>query len=402
MRIISVLILPLLLFGFIELYLWSSLSQSFGSVHVITISSIAISVLGYIGIFLGIRYWNKRPLMRMGITNFFIGMGFAVIVQKFVFLSLTIISSLISWILELSGLQVDSFFSTALGLGFLISGVILLSMTYGVIWGKYRFQLEEVILGFPDLPKAFDGFTILQLSDAHSGTWDDLKGVEKGIELARKQEADMIVFTGDLVNGHKDEIDPFIDLFSQLRAPHGKFAILGNHDYYGQPREQSERGAYYDDFFSKYESMGFQLLLNESRAIQKDNDTMNLIGVENWGSGRYFPKKANLDQATLECKNGGFSILLSHDPSHWEHKALDYPKHFHLTLSGHTHGMQFGINLPFLKWSPVKYRYKKWLGLYKEQDQYLYVNRGFGVLAYPGRVGMSPEVTKITLRREAD
>jgi len=259
--------------------------------------------------------------------------------------------------------------------------------------------LEEVDVSFKDLPEVFDGFRILHITDIHSGTWDSVQGVEKGIRLIEEQEADMIVFTGDLVNTNKDEINPFIHLFKRLNAPCGKYAILGNHDYYGQPRDRALRKAYYDDFFSKYKEMGFDLILNDSREIRKRDDSFQLVGVENWGSGRFFPKKGDLDIATNNIGKDDFTILLSHDPSHWDLKALDHPQHYHLTLSGHTHGMQFGINLPFFKWSPVQYRYKRWMGLYHEAGQYLYVNRGFGILGFPGRVGMSPEVAVIHLRK---
>ena len=274
-------------------------------------------------------------------------------------------------------------------------------MVYGIIWGKYRFRLEEVDLHFQDLPDAFDGLKLVQLSDAHSGTWDSVRGVEKGIRLIEKVAPDLIVFTGDLVNADKDEVNPFMDLFKRLKAPFGKYAVLGNHDYYGQPRDSALRPAYYDDFFSKYRYMEFDLILNDHRKIEKDGKRINLIGVENWGSGRFFPKKGDLELATQQVDPDEFSILLSHDPSHWDLKALQFPQHFHLTLSGHTHGMQFGINLPFFKWSPVQYRYKRWMGLYEEAGQFLYVNRGFGVLGFPGRVGMSPEVTLIRLNKKS-
>jgi len=287
---------------------------------------------------------------------------------------------------------------SALLIVFGVSILPFLAMIYGIIWGKYRYVVEHVTVDYESLPDSFDGLKIVQISDVHSGTWDSLKGVERGIRLIEEQEPDVIVFTGDLVNADKDEIDPFMHLFARLSAPKGKFAVLGNHDYYGQPRDKSQRQAYYDDFFAKYKKMGFDLILNDSRIITKGSDEINLIGVENWGSGRYFPKRGDLDLATQKVKNGAFSILLSHDPSHWTLKVQPHTHHFHLTLSGHTHGRQFGINLPFFKWSPVQYRYKQWMGLYEQAGQYLYVNRGFGLLAYPGRVGMSPEVTLITLR----
>jgi len=252
---------------------------------------------------------------------------------------------------------------------------------------------------FPDLPQAFDGFKIVQISDVHSGSWDSVKQVQRGINIIAGQQADMIVFTGDMVNTNKDEIDPYIHLFAELEAPFGKYAILGNHDYYGQPREANLRPAYYEDFFHKFKQMGWDLILNDNRTISKEEESIKLLGVENWGEGRYFPKRGDLDQALQGVSKDDFTVLLSHDPTHWDHHVKGHDKHIHLTLSGHTHGMQFGINLKWLKWSPVQYRYKKWIGTYEERGQKLYINRGFGYLAFPGRVGMWPEITVITLKR---
>lgn len=281
----------------------------------------------------------------------------------------------------------------------ILSLLILILMMYGTLFGKYNFKVERLTITLQNLPSEFDGFRLLQLSDIHSGTWDSIKGVEKGINMVIEEAADVVLFTGDLVNTSKEEINPFIELFAKVDPPFGKYAVLGNHDYYGQPRDGSKRQEYYDDFFSKYVRMGFDLILNDSRKIKKGDDLIQLIGVENWGNGRFFPKRGDLSLATANCTDGLTTILLSHDPTHWEEKALQFPFHFDLTLSGHTHGMQFGINLPFLKWSPVQFRYKRWMGLYKEMNQYLYVNRGFGLLAFPGRVGMTPEITVITLKK---
>lgn len=340
---------------------------------------------------------NSHPVDRHPIINFLFGFGFISMTQKIILFLLLVIVQIGLFALSLVFNNPNG--SLLIYWIYLFSLIPFLAMLYGILWGKYGFRIERIDLVFPDLPDSFDGFKIVQISDAHSGTWDSKRGVHKGIRLMNDLQADLIVFTGDLVNANKDEIDPFIELFKELSAPYGKFAILGNHDYYGQPREKELRPAYYEAFFRKYEEMGFELLRNDSCEINNGKEIIKLIGVENWGSGRYFPKRGDLDVATANCKEGDFCILLSHDPSHWDLKALAFGQHFHLTLSGHTHGMQFGINLPFFRWSPVQYRYKRWMGLYKEADQYLYVNRGFGFLAYPGRVGMSPEITQITLRK---
>ncbi len=293
-------------------------------------------------------------------------------------------------------------FLTLLATG--IAAVPFFGMLYGITKGKYQYTVSNVKLLFPDLPAAFEGFKIVQISDIHAGSFDDAEEVAKGVELINEQQPDLLLFTGDLVNADKDEVNDYIPIFAKIRAKHGKFAVLGNHDYYGVPEE--EEGAtpqdiddYWKDFFVKYRQMGFNLLRNAAQYIEKDGERIALTGVENWGAGRWFPKKGDLDAALTLVQDDDFCILMSHDPSHWDAKVLPHKKHVNLTLSGHTHGMQFGIKMPGFKWSPVQYRYPRWAGLYKEAGQYLYVNTGFGFLAFPGRVGMWPEVTVIELGR---
>ncbi|MFK7806191.1 MAG: metallophosphoesterase [Saprospiraceae bacterium] len=269
------------------------------------------------------------------------------------------------------------------------------TMLYGITKGKYNFKINKVPLSFADLPKAFNGFKVLQISDMHAGSLDSPSAIERMVDMINGQSPDLVLFTGDLVNSDKDEVDPFIDIMKKIEAPFGKFSVLGNHDYYGAPRgnDLQATNEYWSDFKNKYQQMGFQLLNNENVAIQKAGSSIRLLGVENWGHARYFPKKGNLDQALQNTSQEDFCILMSHDPSHWDHKVLPHERHVHLTLSGHTHGAQFGVNIPGFKWSPIQYRYSRWMGLYEEQNQYLYVNRGFGYLAFPGRVGMWPELT---------
>jgi predicted MPP superfamily phosphohydrolase len=279
-----------------------------------------------------------------------------------------------------------------------LAAIPFVGMLYGITEGKYAYTVEKVKLGFPDLPKAFEGFKIVQISDIHSGSFDDASEVAKGIELINAQQPDLLLFTGDLVNADKDEINPYIDLFKATEAVHGKYCVLGNHDYYGAPGDVRTSNEYWEDFYKKYEAMNFRLMNNEHQYIEKDGERICLLGVENWGESP-FPQIGDLDKALNGVNEDDFCVLMSHDPTHWEYKVLPNQKKIHLTLSGHTHGMQFGINLPGLKWSPVQYRYKRWMGLYEEAKQYLYVNRGFGFLAFPGRVGMLPEVTVIELTR---
>lgn len=282
------------------------------------------------------------------------------------------------------------------------AGVPFFGMLYGITKGKYKYTVEKITLTFKDLPAAFDGFKIVQISDIHSGSFDNKEKVRSGIDKINELDADIVCFTGDLVNAEKEEIDPYIDVFAAIKAKYGKYAILGNHDYYGtwdRNDIQSEL-SYFNDFFEKYKQMGFDLLNNENRQISVAGQNINLLGVENWGAGRWFPKRGDLDKAVKGVDSEGFNILMSHDPTHWDEKVIHHPTHIHLTLSGHTHGFQFGFQLPGFKWSPAQYRYKKWLGLYQEANKYLYVNRGFGFLGFPGRVGMWPEITLIELKKD--
>jgi len=275
------------------------------------------------------------------------------------------------------------------------------TMLYGITKGKYAYTINKIKLAFKDLPPAFEGFRIVQISDIHAGSLDSKSGVTKGVDMINAQNPDIIVFTGDLVNSSKDEVDAYIDVFAQLKARYGKFSVLGNHDYYGVPDDPEFREAYWKDFMLKYEQMGFQLMNNEHQFFHKEGERICLLGVENWGRGRWFPKRGDLDKALQSTREDDFCMLLSHDPTHWDEKVLPHAKHIHLTLSGHTHGFQFGVNMPGFKWSPAQYRYERWMGLYEQAKQYLYVNRGFGFLAFPGRIGMWPEITVIDLSRTA-
>ncbi len=275
-----------------------------------------------------------------------------------------------------------------------VSAVPFFTLLYGITRGKYKFDLTSTPLAFNDLPKNFNGFKIVQISDIHAGSLDSQEEVEKAVDLINEQNPDLILFTGDLINSQKEEVDPYLKIFGKLKAKHGKFAVLGNHDYYGLwELEESEHAGYMSDFFRRYDEMGFKLLNNDNETIKIGDETIKIVGVENWGAGRWFPKKGDLDAALKGVEGADFTVLISHDPTHWDKKVKDHHKHVHLTLSGHTHGMQFGINMPGFKWSPVQYRYKHWMGLYEEKGQYLYVNRGFGFLGFPGRVGMWPEIS---------
>ena len=287
----------------------------------------------------------------------------------------------------------------ALGLAAIPFGALL----YGMYKGKYNFKVLKYNLEFDDLPEAFDGYRITQISDIHSGSFDNRKMIEYGVSLINKQKSDTILFTGDMVNNKTEEMKPWADLFATLEAKDGKYAVLGNHDYGDYiPWETEElKSQNLQDLKDLQKKMGFDLLLNEHRYLTKGNDKIALVGVENWGKGG-FKKAGDLQKAVSQISDTDFKILMSHDPSHWELEVVPDKKHFHLTLSGHTHGMQFGIEIPgWIKWSPVKWRYKHWAGIYKEKGQYINVNRGFGFLGYPGRVGIWPEITVITLKKKS-
>ncbi len=288
-------------------------------------------------------------------------------------------------------------------LGKVVGGIALLpfgSMIYGVVKGRFDFKVHKVTLTFKDLPKAFDGFKIAQISDVHSGSFDSDAVVKKGLNLLTKQNPDMILFTGDLVNNYEYEIKPYIEHFKNLKAPYGKYSVLGNHDYgwHGRWDSQTAMHENLDKLKVHHQEMGFDLLNNANRSIEKEGETIKLLGVENWGNPP-FPQYGDLDKSLENVAKDDFSILMSHDPDHWEKKTLPHQQHIHLTLAGHTHGMQFGVEIPGLKWSPVKYKYPRWAGLYKEQEQFLYVNRGFGYIGYPGRFGIWPEITMIELKK---
>lgn len=279
-----------------------------------------------------------------------------------------------------------------------LASIPFAGILYGITKGKYNYKVLKYKLSFPDLPQAFNGFTITQISDIHSGSFTNEAKISYGIDLINAQESDLILFTGDIVNNKADEMNKWITLFSKLKAKNGKYSILGNHDY-GDYVHWENKEAKEDNFKaikSIHSKIGFKLLLNENTIIEKEGQHIAIIGVENWGKG--FRQAGDLDKASKGISNTDFKILLSHDPTHWEYKIKNDQRNFQLTLSGHTHGTQFGIEIPgFVRWSPAQYIYKQWAGIYQNMGRYLNVNRGFGYHAFPGRVGIWPEITVITL-----
>lgn len=290
-------------------------------------------------------------------------------------------------------------FLSTLALG--IAAIPFASFLYGMFRGRYNFKVLKYTLYFDDLPNAFDGYRIGQISDIHSGSFDDHEKIKYGVDLLNEQETDVVFFTGDMVNNEATEMEGWKELFSSVKAKDGVFSVLGNHDYgdYISWPSAEAKEENLNKLKNTHKEIGWDLMLNEHRFIERNGERIAIVGVENWGAGG-FKKKGDLDKAGQGLNSKDFKILLSHDPSYWEEKIKKDEKHYQLTLSGHTHGMQFGIEIPgWFRWSPVQYRYKHWAGIYEEFGRYINVNRGFGFLAYPGRVGIWPEVSVIELKK---
>jgi uncharacterized protein len=284
-------------------------------------------------------------------------------------------------------------------LGIAAGSTLFGSLLYGFS-NQYKYQIRRVKLAFDNLPASFKGMRIVHISDVHSGSFMDKKAVQHGIDLILKENADLILFTGDLVNDKATEMKDYMDVFNQLKAPMGVFSTLGNHDYgdYVQwPIEGVSKEQNLVNLQKVHADLGWKLLMNEHVALEKNGEQIALLGIENWGAKARFPKYGKMDLAHAGTEKYPFKILLSHDPSHWDAQVKTTYTDVDLMLSGHTHGMQFGIDIPGFKWSPVQYVYKQWSGLYEDAKQKLYVNRGFGFIGYPGRVGVLPEITVIEL-----
>ncbi len=289
-----------------------------------------------------------------------------------------------------------SVFLSWLGIG--IGGTLISSLIYGFS-NKYNYQIWRVPLSFSNLPPAFRGLKIVQISDIHSGSFDNKKAVEKGVQMVLDLKPDLILFTGDLINDRTTEMQGYEDVFSRLKAPMGVYSTLGNHDYgdYVKWPNQAARDQNIEDLKNLQAAMGWRLLMNEHVVLERQGQEIALIGIENWSAKARFPKHGKMWEAYPGAEKYPFKILMSHDPSHWDAEVRPRYGDIDLTLAGHTHGMQFGIEIPGFKWSPVKYVYDEWAGLYENGKQKLYVNRGYGFIGYPGRVGILPEITLIEL-----
>ena len=351
-------------------------------------------------------YWLFDVILITMVVIGFMQKRIALVTRLITVLLLTFISKFFIGILlisvdifrQLAGFDSRSILIT--GSLIFLSFVFVLILILVLYQSRHHYKIHRTTISFSDLPAAFDGFTITQLSDIHAGSFTNTKGVQKGVNLVNAQNSDIIIFTGDLVNNKAAEMEPWIATFSQLNAGYGMFSILGNHDYgdYITWESKEVKAQNMVRLKETHQEMGFRLLLNESVSIQKNGASIGLIGVENWGKGN-FHRYGDLDKAITGVLNEPFKILMSHDPSHWNAVVADYNPLVHLTLSGHTHGMQFGFEFMGIKWSPSKYVYERWAGLYESYGRYLYVNRGFGFLGLKGRLGVWAEISVITLKR---
>lgn len=298
-------------------------------------------------------------------------------------------------IAEADKISRSSFLSWA---GMIVGGGLFGSLIYGFS-NKYNYQVKRLQLAFNNLPQSFKGLKIVHISDIHSGSFNNKHAVELGVKKILDEKPDIILFTGDLVNDAAYEMTNYIELFSKLNAPMGVYSTLGNHDYgdYVNWNSAEEKKANLDRLKQIHGEMGWRLLMNEHVELQKGNETIALLGIENWGAKARFPKYGDLSKAYAGAKDYPFKILMSHDPSHWDAQVRPSYPDIDLMLAGHTHGMQFGVEIPGFRWSPVQYIYKQWAGLYEEGAQKLYVNRGYGFIGYPGRVGILPEITVLEL-----
>lgn len=286
--------------------------------------------------------------------------------------------------------------------GAIVAAIPFSALLIGMMKGKYEYQVRSYRLNSPRIPDSFDGFRIVQISDLHTGSFNSREPLENAVNMINGLKPDLILFTGDLVNDRHDELTPHISSLSRLRAREGVFSILGNHDYgdYYRWGSASEKEDNLHSLISLQKELGWDLLLDEHRTIRRGEQSLKLAGVQNWSNRSNFARYGNLDKSLQGIKDDDFTILMSHDPSHWRGQIIDHERHVDLTLSGHTHGFQFGVKIPGFKWSPVQYVYKEWSGHYEESEQFLYVNTGLGFLGYPGRVGILPEITLIELKND--
>ncbi len=401
----------LIVFLAIEIYAF----QAFKTVSKnswLTKTYILLNTLIFLNFFLRVIYVYQNELsysdqfygnLSIPFALFFTLIGFKLIIILFLFfedISRSFLS-IINFFFNFSDAKIFERRSFLSKIALLVASIPIPCVLYGIYKGRYNYKVYKYDLSFDDLPEDFDGYQITHISDIHSGSLKNKNNVEYAVRLINEQKSDLILFTGDIINNKSNELIKWKDLLSTMKASDGKFSVLGNHDYgdYVNWNNKQQKEDNFSDLLNFQKQMGFKVLLNENIKIKKGESNISLIGVENWGKGR-FKKKGDIDKACIGLNERDFKIVLSHDPSHWDKILIDHKTHFHLTLSGHTHGLQFGIEIPgWVKWSPAKWAYRQWAGLYNEKNQFLNVNRGFGVLGFPGRVGIPPEISVITLKK---
>lgn len=411
-RIIFSTILILFLLS-LDAYIWSAFKQTFnnrpflkyifGGITLITIALIYFPAI------------NTNMTLYPGYMVVIFGFVFAIIVAKLSMAFPLLVDDIIRFFkyiykvmfesksLSIGGSPIsrlEFLKNTALGLGAITFSVF----TYGIIVGRFDFKKHFVSLKLKNYPKGAKPLKVVQISDLHLGSFQRKDKLREAVQLINNEEVDLIFFTGDLVNNYAAEAKPFVEILKELKAKHGKYAVLGNHDYadyIGLDTSTSEGRekwqANLNEIKGYFNTADFNLLLNENRLVEINGVEINLVGVENWGDGR-FSKYGDLEKAMQNTKDGIPTLLLSHDPTHWENRVLPFSKQIDLQLAGHTHGMQFGIEFAGIKWSPSKWKYKFWAGLYQNENKFLYVNRGIGHLGYPGRVGILPEITVLDIQ----
>jgi uncharacterized protein len=410
------LLLPLIILFCIDLYsfqavktITQNMSGSARKVIYIAFWSVTAVMLGMflIGMFKDFFTWPK--VIRTYLTGFL----FVVYLSKLVVVLFLLIDDLIrlgkmGWNLvaapkdpvapEAAQISRSLFISQA---ALVVAAIPFSGLLYGMMVGAFDYKIRRLKIAFSNLPPAFNGLKILQISDIHSGSFTESDHLQKAVNLINNEKADIVLFTGDLVNNRTDEVYPYMDVLKQIKAPMGVYSSLGNHDYgdYSSWPSDEEKHQNLLDLFAVHKDLGWKLLKNENRIISRDGQQIAIAGCENWGASHRFPKYGDLHSTMGNLKDVPFTILMSHDPSHWDAQILKYPVKADLTLAGHTHGFQFGIDTKVVKWSPAQYMYKQWAGLYRKDNQYIYVNRGLGFLGYPGRAGIRPEITVIELQK---
>jgi predicted MPP superfamily phosphohydrolase len=411
MRTILFPIILLLIVSLVEFYTYKAITSNWGTqskrwkkgMKVVHISLMSLSLIGFLTLFIVGRN------MPSWLLNFFFGFVTINFISKILFSTSLLVDDLRRISKKIfnyfrktpkvheNGISRSTFL---LKTGAVVAAVPVVSLTSGMFIGPYRYTLHHPKVNLPNLPAAFDGLKIVQISDIHSGSFYNKKAVNRGIDMLLEQKPDIIFFTGDLVNDSAEEMDDYMDVFSRLSAPLGVYSILGNHDYgdYREWESEEAKAANLVRLKEIHAELGWRLLLDEHVYIERGEDKIGLIGVQNWGTG--FHQEGDLAKAAKNCK-APVKLLLSHDPTHWDEQVTKDYTDINITFSGHTHGMQMGVETGGFKWSPISLRYAKWAGLYQNENQFLYVNRGYGFLGYPGRIGIWPEITVMTLHKSS-